>query len=178
VQIGAFQEITIEQITAIVQNGHATYLDVMLARSALVVLHHDNPEWDSFDNLLSSVLNSALNSGNVYLQPPDLHKGYGGKKLVFTVVYALVMSGPQEHAVDILEQHLSNGSQLKQAIVLQALRNIGTQRAIGLIQKYQEKGDYHNLARTRLPIRTCQSSRKFMRAGAWSRLTHALERIC
>jgi hypothetical protein len=65
-------------------------------------------------------------------------------------VYALVMSGQQEHAVDILEQHLSNGSQLKQAIVLQALRNIGTQRAIGLIQKYQEKGDYHNLAENTL----------------------------
>ena len=66
------------------------------------------------------------------------------------MVYALVMSGQQEHAVDILEQHLSNGSQLKQAVVLQALRNIGTQRAIGLIQKYQEKGDYHNLAENTL----------------------------
>ena len=150
VQIGAPQEITTEQITAIVQNGHATYLDVMLARSALVVLHQDNPEWEKFDNLLSSVLNSALNSGNVYLQPPNLHKRFGGKELVFTMVYALVMSGQQEHAVYILEQHLSNGSQLKQAIVLQALRNIGTQQAIGLIQKYQEKGDYHNLAENTL----------------------------
>jgi hypothetical protein len=150
VQIGAPQEITTEQIRAIVQNGHASYMDVMLARSALVVLHQDNPEWDNFDNLLSSVLNSALNSGNVYLQPPDLHKGFGGKELVFTMVYALVMSGQQEHAIDILEQHLSNGGQLKQAIVLQALRNIGTQRAISLIQKYQEKGDYHNLAENTL----------------------------
>ena len=66
------------------------------------------------------------------------------------MVYALVMSGQQERAVDILEQHLSNGSQLKQAVVLQALRNIGTQRATGLIQKYQEKGDYHNLAENTL----------------------------
>ncbi len=65
VQIGSPQDITAEQITALVQNGHAAYLDVMLARSALVVLHHDNPEWEKFDNLLSSVLNSALNSGNV-----------------------------------------------------------------------------------------------------------------
>jgi hypothetical protein len=150
VQIGAPQEITTEQITAIVQDGHAAYLDVMLARSALVVLHQDNPEWEKFDNLLSSVLDSALNSGNVYLQPPDLRKGFGGKELLFTIVYALVMSGQQEHAVDILEQHLSNGSQLRQAIVLQALRNIGTQRAIGLIQRYQEKGDYHNLAENTL----------------------------
>lgn len=150
VQIGAPQGISAEQIAAIVENGHAAYLDVMLARSALVVLHRDNPEWERFDNLLSSVLNSALNSGNVYPQPPDLPAGFGGKELVFTMVYALVMSGQQERAVDILEQHLSNGSQLKQAVVLQALRNIGTQRAIGLIQKYQEKGDYHNLAENTL----------------------------
>ncbi len=150
VQIGSPQDITAEQITALVQNGHAAYLDVMLARSALVVLHHDNPEWEKFDNLLSSVLNSALNSGNVYPQPRDLHTGFDGKELVFTMVYALVMSGQQESAIGILEQHLSNGSQLKQAVVLQALRNIGTQRAIGLIQKYQEKGDYHNLAENTL----------------------------
>jgi hypothetical protein len=150
VQIGASREMSAEQITAIVQDGHATYLDVMLARSALVVLHEDNPNWESFDNLLTSVLNSPLNSGNVYPQPRDLHAGFGGKELVFTMVYALVMSGQQEHAVDILEQHLANGSQLKQAIVLQILRNIGTQRTIGLIQKYQEKGDYHNLAENTL----------------------------
>jgi hypothetical protein len=150
VQIGAPQGLTSEQIKGIVQNGHATYLDTLLARSALVVLHQDNPDWEKFDNLLSTVLNSALNSGNVYPQPPDLHAGFGGKELVFTMVYALVMSGQQEHAIDILEQHLFNGSQLKQAVVLQALRNIGTQRAIGMIQKYQEKGDYHNLAENTL----------------------------
>ena len=36
VQIGSPQDITVEQITAIVQNGHSAYLDVMLARSALI----------------------------------------------------------------------------------------------------------------------------------------------
>ena len=46
VQIGSPQGMSAEQITAIVQNERATYLDVMLARSALVVLHHDNPEWE------------------------------------------------------------------------------------------------------------------------------------
>ncbi len=150
VQIGVPQGITPEQITALVQNGRAPYLDTMLARSALVVLHQDNPRWESFDNLLTAVLNSALNSGNVYPEPRELHAGFGGKELVLTMVYALVMSGQQEHAVDILEQHLFNGSQFKQAVVLQALRNIGTQRAISLIQKYQERGDYHNLAENTL----------------------------
>jgi hypothetical protein len=150
VQIGVPQGLSPEQIAATVENAHADFQDVMLARSALVVLHRDNPEWEQFDNLLSSILNSALNSGNVYPQARNLQAGYGGKELVFTMVYALVMSGQQERAVDTLERHLFNGSQLKQAVVLQALRNIGTQRAIGLIQKYQERGDYHNLAENTL----------------------------
>ena len=62
----------------------------------------------------------------------------------------MVMAGQQERAVDILEPHFWVGSRFNQAVVLQALRNIGTQRALGLIQNYQEKGDYHNLAENTL----------------------------
>lgn len=150
IQIGVPQAITVEQIRSIVENPKATYLEVMLARSALVVLRQDDPQWEKFENLLSSVLNSSLSSGNEYPQPAGLQAGYGGKELVFTMVYAMVMSGEQESATSILEQHLDGGSRLNQAVALQALRNIGTQRAINLIQKYQEKGDYHNLAENTL----------------------------
>jgi hypothetical protein len=150
IQIGVPQDFTADQIRAIVQEPKTTYLTHMLARSALQVLQLDHPEWESFENLLSSVLNTPLASGNEYPQPPGLRSGFGGKELVFTMVYALVMSGKQQRAVDILEQHLWTGSQYKQAVALQALRNIGTQRAIGLIQRYQEKGDYHNLAENTL----------------------------
>lgn len=150
IQIGVPQGITIEQIRGIVENPKATYLDVMLARSALVTLQQDNPKSEKFENLLSRVLNSPLNSGNEYPQPAGLQSGYDGKELAFTMVYAMVMGGQQEQATDILEQHLAGGSNYNQAVVLQALRNIGTQRAMNLIQKYQEKGDYHNLAENTL----------------------------
>jgi hypothetical protein len=150
-QLGVPQGMTAEQMHAIVENPQSTYLDVMLARSALFEMHRDDdPQWESFDKVLSSVLNSTLNSGNEYPAVYDLSPGFDGKELVFTMVYAMVMAGQEERAIDILEPHLWNGSRLSQAIVLQALRNIGTQRAVGLVQSYQEKGDYHNLAENTL----------------------------
>jgi hypothetical protein len=150
VQLGLPQGMTPEQMRAVVDDPGATYLNVMLARSALLELGHDDPQWESFDKVLSSVLNSTLDSGNEYPTVYDLSPGFDGKELVFTMVYAMVMAGQQERAVDILEPHLASGSRLNQAVVLQALRNIGTQRAVGLIQSYQEKGDYHNLAENTL----------------------------
>jgi hypothetical protein len=71
---------------------------------------------------------------------------FRGKETVFTMVYAMVMSGNQEQLTDVLEKHLLTGSKYKQAIVLSALRNIGTPRAVGLIQKYAEAGQESNLA--------------------------------
>ena len=150
VQLGAAQDITDAQIRAIVLDPKTDFVTFFLARSALLVLQRDDPRWETFESLLTRVLNTPLASGNEYPQPPGLQPGFGGKELVFTMVYAMVMSGQQERAVDILEKHLFNGSLYKQAVVLQALRNIGTQRAKGLIQKYQEKGDYHNLAENTL----------------------------
>jgi hypothetical protein len=52
--------------------------------------------------------------------------------------------------IDILERHSLTGSRYKQAIVLSALRNVGTPRAIGIIQQYAEKGQDRNLAETTL----------------------------
>ena len=149
VQIGTPQDISEAQIKAIVEDPKTDFATFFLARSALLVLH-DEVKGESFDNLLTRVLNTPLASGNEYPQPPGLQAAFGGKELVFTMVYAMVMSGQQERAVDLLEKHLFTGSYYKQAVVLQALRNIGTQRAKGLIQKYQEKGDYHNLAENTL----------------------------
>lgn len=151
VQLGVPQGITPEQMHAIVDNPQTTYLDVMLARSALFEIHRDDgPQWERFDKVLSSVLNSTLNSGNEYPTAYDLSPGFDGKELVFTMVYSMVMAGQEDRAVDILEPHLWDGSRFNQAVVIQALRNIGTQHAIGLIQSYQEKGDNHNLAENSL----------------------------
>jgi len=164
VQIGAPQGLTDVQIKAIVEDPKTDFPTFFLARSALLVLHEE-VKGEGFDNLLTRVLNTPLASGNEYPQPPGLQAGFGGKELVFTMVYAMVMSGQQERAVDLLEKHLFTGSYYKQAVVLQALRNIGTQRAKGLIQKYQEKGDYHNLAENTLVVDSdCKFIRDFTRA--------------
>ncbi|HEY6937239.1 MAG TPA: hypothetical protein VI424_08815 [Terriglobales bacterium] len=149
VQLGAPQGLTDAQIRVIVEDPKTDFATFFLARSALLVLHEE-VKGESFESLLTRVLNTPLASGNEYPQPQGLQPGFGGKEFVFSMVYAMVMSGQQERAVDLLEQHLFSGSYYKQAVVLQALRNVGTQRAKGLIQKYQERGDYHNLAENTL----------------------------
>jgi hypothetical protein len=150
VQLGVPQDTTAGEIRTIVQDPKTSFLRLHLARSALLVLQQDDDHGESFESLLSRVLNTPLASGNEYPGDAGIPPGFGGKELVFTMVYAMVMSGKQERAVDILEQQLFTGSQFKQAVVLQALRNVGTQRAKGLVQKYQERGDFHNVAENTL----------------------------
>jgi hypothetical protein len=147
VQIGTAQGLSEAQIRAIVLDPNTGYLTFFLARSALLILRKEDPQWEKFDSLLSRVLSTPLDSGNEYPQPGGLRAGFGGKELAFTMVYAMVMSGRQDGAVDVLEQHLFTAGP---AVVLQALRNIGTLRAKGLIQKYEQKSDNHNLAENTL----------------------------
>ncbi len=66
------------------------------------------------------------------------------------MVYAMVMSGKQDRVVDILEKHALTGSKYKQGVVLSALRNVGTPRALSIIQQYGEKGQDRNLAEATL----------------------------
>jgi hypothetical protein len=93
VQLGVPQGITIEQMHALVDDPGAAYLDVMLARSALFELGSDDPQWERFDKVLSSVLNGTLTSGNEYPTVYDLSPGFDGKELVFTMVYAMGWPG-------------------------------------------------------------------------------------
>ena len=81
------------------------------------------------------------------------------------MVYAMVMSGNQEQVTDVLEKHLLTGGKYKQAIVLSALRNIGTPRAVGLIQKYAEAGRKAISRKMQSPTKTIPSSLKCTTAG-------------
>jgi hypothetical protein len=150
VQIGTPQDITAEEISRIASDANSDYVISNLARAALMVLHKDPPRAMPFDELLDRALNTMVRDGNGNAQPSGLAAGFERKELVFTLVYAMVMSGNQEKAVDALEKHLWSGSRYKHAVVLQALRNIGTQRAIGLIQQFAEKGGDRNLAENTL----------------------------
>jgi hypothetical protein len=149
IQIGAPQGISIEQIKTIAKSSETEYTTEMLARSALLVLHEDNLGLVPYNELLDSVLVHLVRDGNAFQPPPGL-PDFRGKETVFAMVYAMVMSGNQEQAVNLLGKHLLTGSEYKQAVVLSALRNIGTQSALGLIQQYAEKGPNRNLAETAL----------------------------
>ena len=149
VQIGVPQDISVEEIYKIALSSDTDYTTTILARSALVVLQQNDPKLISYEELFDGVLNHLVSDGAPFQPLPSL-PSFRGKETVMTMVYALVMSGNQERATDILEKHAFTGSKYKQGVVLSALRNIGTQRAISIIQQYAEKGQDRNLAETTL----------------------------
>ena len=145
IQIGTPQDLSVAHIRKIAEDPNSKYIDAILARSALLVLQQDVHGPAPYEDLLDSVLNNLATESNAFPPLPALPQ-FRGKETVLTMVYAMVMSGNQEHLTDILEKHLLTGSRFSQAVVLSALRNIGTQRAIGLMQKYAESGPDSNLA--------------------------------
>jgi hypothetical protein len=149
VQIGAPQGIGVPEIKRMAEDPNIQYSTAILARSALLVLQQDQPRLVPYGELLDSALNNLALDSNAFQPPPGL-SDFRGKETVLTMVYAMVMSGNQEQVTDLLEKHEMTGSKYKQAVVLSALRNIGTPRAVGLIQKYAERGQESNLAQTTL----------------------------
>ena len=149
IQIGVPQDISIDAIRKVAESDDTDYTTEILARSALLVLRQDEPKLIPYDELLDTLLNHLVSDGTPFQPLPSL-PSFRGKETVFTMVYAMVMSGNQERVIDILQRHSLTGSRYKQAIVLSALRNVGTPRAIGIIQQYAEKGQDRNLAETTL----------------------------
>ena len=147
-QIGAPQGIGINEIKKVAaDSNHYDAHTNALARAALLVLAEDRGlKVAPIDELLDSLLNNSSHETESGLPAPGLDAGFGDKEAILTLVYALVMSGQQERVTTGLERHLFLGSRYKQAIVLQALRNIGTPRATGLIQRYLEKGEGKQMA--------------------------------
>lgn len=151
-QIGAPQEISVSDIKKVAaDSNHYDAHTIALARSALVVLGEDRGlKVAPLDELLDSLLNNLGRDSETVLPAKGLEPGFGDNEAVLTLVYALVMNGQQERATSDLERHLSFGSVYKQALLLQALRNIGTPRAVGLIQRYLEKGEGKQIAQNTL----------------------------
>ena len=149
IQIGVPQDISIDEIRQVAESNDTDYTTATLARSALLVLRQDEPKLIPYDELLDSLLSHLVSDGTPFQPLPSL-PSFRGKETVFTMVYAMVMNGNQERVVDILKRHSLTGSRYKQAIVLSALRNVGTPCAIGVIQQYAEKGQDRNLAETTL----------------------------
>ena len=149
IQIGTPQNITVDQIQKVAESNDTDFTTEILARSALVVLKRDATRPIPYDELLDSVLNRLVSDGTPF-EPLRELPSFRGKETLFTMVYAMVMSGNQEHVIDILAKHSLTGSRYKQAVVLSALRNVGTPRAISTIQQYAESGQDRNLAEATL----------------------------
>ena len=122
---------------AYADGNEADYLGHVLARAAVTVLGEDRgfPDWP-LERLLERTL-AQLQRGvsPAYNLPDTMPDGFRGKHLVLATVYALVVSGQEEKATDVLEAQLASGSNFKRGVILQALRNIGTDRATGIVQQ-------------------------------------------
>ncbi|MEE9538351.1 MAG: hypothetical protein V3W10_03360, partial [candidate division NC10 bacterium] len=124
IQTGTVQQLRVAEIIQYAKGDEASYLDHVLARSALLVLDKDEgfPDWP-VARLLDRTLNQLQRRSHAYHLPPEMPAGFGGEDVVFTVVYALVVTGKTEEAIDVLGRHLDSGSRYKRGVVLQALRN-------------------------------------------------------
>ncbi len=150
-QLGVLQQLTVEEVTRFSRDGtRAGYLGFALAVAAAHAAGHGavSMEW-SAPRLLAKTL-GELNTGLGFEAPPDFPPGFGAEDLVFTLVYALVIGGTATQATDVLEPHLAGASAYKRAVVLQGLRNIGTQRAANLIQREAERPSADSLAQNLL----------------------------
>jgi len=146
IQLGAAQ-VSEAEIASYARDGERSrYLGFALAAAAMHALgRSDAPgEWPA-PRILDKTL-AELHGGLAFETPPDFPSRYGNEDLVFTLVYALVIGGATERATDILAQHLPGAPLYKRAVILQALRNIGTRRASELIQKEAARGDDRSLA--------------------------------
>jgi len=146
IQLGAAQVAEVEIAPYARDGARAGYLGFALAAAAMHAIgRSDEPgEWPA-PRILDKTL-AELHRGLSFETPSDFPVGYGNEDLVFTLVYALVIGGATERATDILGRHLSGAPPYKRAVILQALRNIGTRRASELIQKAAARGDDQNLA--------------------------------
>lgn len=147
IQTGTPQQLDVSEIIQYAKGDKADFLGHVLARSALLVLDEDEgfPDWP-VERLLDRTLNQLQRRSHAYHLPPEMPAGFGGDNLVFTLVYAMVMSGESGKAIDVLERHIHSGNAYKRAVVLQALRNIGSRRANGLVQQVADTRNDRNLA--------------------------------
>lgn len=147
IQTGTLQQLELPEVIRYAKGEEADFLGHVLARSALVVLGKDEgfPDWP-IERLLDRTLNQLQRRSHAYHLPPEMPAGFGGEDLVFTLVHAMVMGEEAEKAIDVLKQHINSGNAFKQGVVLQALRNIGSRRSNGLVQRVADARDDRNLA--------------------------------
>ncbi len=139
IQIGVPQQISAAEILAYANDSATSYTGHLLARGALVRIGQDKgfPDWP-LARLLDRTLSQLQRHTHHIRMPGDLPGGYRGEHLIATLTYAMVMSGQQEEATEVLALHSQSRSNYKRAVALQALRYIGSREADDIIQAAAE----------------------------------------
>lgn len=148
---GASQTVSVDEARALMRDPAASgYLGYSLASGMLFArgVGRQPAEWPA-DRILDKVL-GELHPGLTFESPADLPDRFGAEDLVFTLVYALVIGGGTQSAIDVLERHLANAPEYKRAVVLQGLTNIGVPRAKTLVQQEASRPGDRNLAENML----------------------------
>lgn len=140
VHLGALQGLSEADLRRLSAPGEPSYARYVLARAALLVLEkpYAAPELP-VEKLLDQALDQ-LKPGSDLL-PAPAPPGFGGDDLIYTLTYALTVSGRGAAAERVLESHVGSGSRLKRAVAMQALHNIGSAHAQAVIQKATEAPD-------------------------------------
>lgn len=141
VALGRLESVDPQQIVDYLRDSpdQAGYL---LGRAALAVAGEPNsfPEWP-LTRLLDEHLDS-LRPGSCHCDLAEnqgpLPAGFGPAQQLFTLVYALVMTGEEKQATEILGERLRQGTGSDRDLTAQALAFIGTPEAKALIRGYAE----------------------------------------
>jgi hypothetical protein len=132
--VGAPQ-LPVAEIQRYAKDGRTAFYGHVLARSALMVLG-EKSEWtaaQSIDLLERSF--ELLDTAQPSLFIEDgMRAGLGTDDVLFTLVYALTLSGQGDQAVTVLARQLDATNEFTRAVALQALRYIGSPRASNILK--------------------------------------------
>lgn len=142
VYIGAPQ-LPLAEIHRYTKDPRSEYYAHILARAALIALG-ERGEWSaaqSVELLERSIEMLDIAQPSLFTED-GMRVGFGTDDVLFTLLYALVQNGQGDQAVAVLSRHLDAPNEFSRAVVLQALRYIGTPRSSDMLKgESQENRD-------------------------------------
>lgn len=145
IHTGTLQQLDLSTIQSYAKDDSTEYAGYVLAQAALLVLGGEKtwPDWPA-SRVLRRTIDLLHPDEYSTLTVAGMPKGYGTDDLVFTLVFAMVISGQADKAIDVLQDYVNSESQYTRFVVFQALRHIGNQRATDLLKKASETGSDSN----------------------------------
>jgi hypothetical protein len=136
VHLGALQGLAEADLRRMSSPAESSYVRHVLSRAALLVLGRDTgaPEFP-VERLLDEALAQLKPDGMAGLLPSGAPPGFGTDDLVYTLTYALAVSGRGAAAEQVLERNVGGGSELKRCVAMQALHNLGSRHGQEVIQQ-------------------------------------------